>query len=207
MEDLLDLYAEDFDPLRPVVCFDELPYQLVAETRLPLPLQPGKPLRYDYEYRRNGTCNLFVFFQPLAGWRHVEVTEQRTKRDFAYRMKDLVDVHFPQAEVIRMVLDNLNTHSPAALYEVFEPQEARRIVRKLEFHYTPLHGSWLNMAEIEISVLERQCLDRRLAEAPMVRSEVLAWETLRNDQHASVDWRFTTAKARSKMQFLYPSKS
>jgi hypothetical protein len=157
MEDLLDLYAEDFEPLRPVVCFDELPYQLVAETCLPLPLRPGRPIRYDYEYRRNGTCNLFMFFQPLAGWRHVEVTEQRTKRDFAYRMKDLVDVHFPDAEVIRVVLDNLNTHSPAALYEVFEPQEARRIVRKLEFHYTPKHGSWLNMAEIEISVLDRQC--------------------------------------------------
>jgi len=207
MEDLLDLYAEEFDPLRPVVCFDELPYQLVAETCLPLPLQPGKPLRYDYEYRRNGTCNLFMFFQPLASWRHVEVTEQRTKRDFAYRMKDLVDVHFPEAEVIRVVLDNLNTHSPAALYEVFEPQEARRIVRKLEFHYTPKHGSWLNMAEIEISVLERQCLDRRLAEVPIVRSEVAAWETLRNDQRATVDWRFTTTKARSKLEFLYPSKS
>jgi hypothetical protein len=206
MEDLLDLYAEDFDPLRPVVCFDELPYQLVAETCLPLPLQPGKPLRYDYEYRRDGTCNLFMFFQPLIGWRHVEVTEQRTKRDFAYRMKDLVDLHFPQAEVIRVVLDNLNTHSPAALYEVFEPQEARRIVRKLEFHYTPKHGSWLNMAEIEISVLDRQCLDRRLAEVPKVRSEVQAWEALRNDQHATVDWRFTTTKARSKMQYLYPSK-
>jgi hypothetical protein len=207
MEDLLDLYAEDFNPLRPVVCFDELPYQLVAETCLPLPLQPGKPLRYDYEYRRNGTCNLFMYFQPLIGWRHVEVTEQRTKRDFAYRMKDLVDLHFPQAEVIRLVLDNLNTHSPAALYEIFEPQEARRIVRKLEFHYTPKHGSWLNMAEIEISVLDRQCLDRRLAEIPKVRSEVLSWETLRNDQHATVDWRFTTTKARSKMQYLYPSHS
>jgi hypothetical protein len=207
MEDLLDLYAQEFDPLRPVVCFDELPYQLVAETCLPLPLQPGKPLRYDYEYRRNGTCNLFMYFQPLGGWRHVEVTEQRTKRDFAYQMKDLVDVHFPQAEVIRVVLDNLNTHSPAALYEVFEPQEARRIVRKLEFHYTPKHGSWLNMAEIEISVLDRQCLDRRLDEIPVVRSEAQAWEALRNDQHATVDWRFTTTKARSKMQYLYPSQS
>jgi hypothetical protein len=207
MEDLLDLYAEDFDPLRPVVCFDELPYQLVAETCLPLPLRPGKPVRYDYEYRRNGTCNLFMFFQPLAGWRHVEVTEQRTKQDFACRMKDLVDLHFPQAEVIRVVLDNLNTHSPAALYEVFEPQEARRIVRKVEFHYTPKHGSWLNMAEIEISVLDRQCLDRRLAEVSIVRSEVAAWETLRNDQRATVDWRFTSTKARYKLEFLYPSKS
>ena len=207
MEDLLDLYAEDFDPLRPMVCFDELAYQLVAETCLPLPTQPGKPVRYDYEYRRNGTCNLFMYFQPLAGWRHVEVTEQRTQRDFAYQMKDLVDVHFPEAEVIRVVLDNLNTHTPAALYEVFEPQEARRIVRKLEFHYTPKHGSWLNMAEIEISVLDRQCLDRRLAEVPLVRSEVAAWESVRNEQRTTVDWRFTTTKARSKMQYLYPSKS
>jgi hypothetical protein len=207
MEALLDLYAEAFDPRRPLVCFDELPYQLVAETCLPLAMQPGKPVRYDYEYRRNGTCNLFMFFQPLAGWRHVEVTAQRTKRDFAYRMQELVDVHFPEAEVIRVVLDNLNTHTPAALYEAFEPQEARRIVRKLEFHYTPNHGSWLNMAEIEISILDRQCLDRRLADRPLVRAEVAAWETVRNDQHATVDWQFTTTKARSKLEFLYPSKS
>ncbi len=165
--------------------------------------RPACPCRCSQE----GRSNLFVFFQPLAGWRHVEVTEQRTKRDFAYRMKDLVDTHFPDAEVIRVVLDNLNTHSPAALYEAFEPQEARRIVQKLEFHYTPKHGSWLNMAEIEISVLDRQCLDRRLADVPTVRSEVLAWEALRNDHHATVDWRFTTTKARSKMQYLYPSKS
>lgn len=206
MEDLLDLYAEDFDSLRRVVCFDELPYQLVAETCLPLPIRPGKPVRYDYEYRRNGTCNLFMFFQPLPGWRYVEVTEQRTKRDFAHRMKDLVDTYFPRAEVIRVVLDNLNTHSPAALYEAFEPQEARRIVRKLEFHYTPKHGSWLNMAEIEISVLDRQCLDRRLADVPLVRSEAAAWEKVRNDQLATVDWQFTTTKARSKLEFLYPSK-
>ena len=207
MEDLLDLYAEDFDPRRPVVCFDELPYQLVAETRLPLPMQPGKPMRYDYEYRRHGACNLFMFFQPLAGWRHVAVTAQRTKQDFADQMKHLVDVHFPEAEVIRVVLDNLNTHSPAALYAVFEPQEARRIVRKLEFHYTPKHGSWLNMAEIEISVLDRQCLDRRLADVPIVRSEVAAWEILRNQQRTTIDWRFTTTKARSKLEYLYPSKS
>ena len=207
MEDLLDLYAEDFDPRRPVVCFDELPYQLVAETRLPLPMQPGKPMRYDYEYRRHGTCNLFMFYQPLAGWRHVAVTAQRTKQDFADQMKHLVDVHFPEAEVIRVVLDNLNTHSPAALYAVFEPQEARRIVRKLEFHYTPKHGSWLNMAEIEISVLDRQCLDRRLADVPIVRSEVAAWEILRNQQRTTIDWRFTTTKARSKLEYLYPSKS
>jgi hypothetical protein len=162
MEDILDLYAENYDPLRPLICFDEFPYQMVAAKRLPLPLQPGKPARYDYEYRRMGTCNVFMFFQPQAGWRHVEVTHRRTKKDFAHCMKDLVDIHFPEAEMIRVVLDNLNTHTPAALYEVFAPEEARRIVRKLEFHFTPKHASWLNMAEIEISVLDRQCLDRRL---------------------------------------------
>jgi len=144
MEDILELYEQLYDPQQPVVCFDERPYQLVGEVRVPLPMQPGQPLRYDYEYRRKGTCNLFLFFQPLAGWRHVKVTRQRTKQDFAQCMKELVDIHFSQAEVIRVVLDNLNTHTPAALYEVFEPEEARRILRKLEFHYTPKHGSWLD---------------------------------------------------------------
>lgn len=207
MEDILDLYAESDDLERPLICFDEFPYQMVAEKRSPLSLQPGKPARYDYEYRRMGTCNLFMFFQPLAGWRHVEVSERRTKQDFAHAMKDLVDIHFPEAQVIRVVLDNLNTHTPAALYEVFEPAEARRIVRKLEFHYTPKHASWLNMAEIEISVLDRQCLDRRLPEIAVVRSEVSAWENRRNQQRATVDWQFTSAKARSKLEYLYPSVS
>jgi hypothetical protein len=207
MEDILDLYAESYDPARPLICFDELPYQLVAEKSLPLPLQPGKPARYDYEYRRMGTCNLFVFFQPLAGWRHVEVTKQRTKQDFAHCMKSLVDIHFPEAQQIRVVLDNLNTHTPAALYEVFEPAEARRIVRKLEFHFTPKHASWLNMAEIEISVLDRQCLDRRLPELVQVRSEASAWQNRRNQQRATVDWQFTNTKARSKLEYLYPSLS
>lgn len=205
MEDILDLYAEGYDPIRPLICFDEFPYQLVAEKRLPLPMKPGKPTRYDYEYRRMGTCNLFMFFQPQAGWRHVEVTKQRTKQDFAHSIKDLVDNHFPEAEVVRVVLDNLNTHTPAALYEVFAPEEARRLVRKLEFHYTPKHASWLNMAEIEISVLDRQCLDRRLPEIARVRSEVMAWKNRRNKQRATVDWQFTSAKARSKLQYLYPS--
>jgi hypothetical protein len=207
MEDILDLYAESYDPARPLICFDEFPYQLVAEKCLPLPLQPGKPARYDYEYRRMGTCNLFMCFQPMAGWRHVEVTEQRTKQDFAHCMKSLVDIHFPKAQVIRVVLDNLNTHTPAALYEVFEPAEARRIVRKLEFHYTPKHASWLNMAEIEISVLDRQCLDRRLPDIALVRSEVSAWKNRRNHQRTTVDWQFTNAKARSKLEYLYPSLS
>jgi len=207
MEAILDLYAENYNPLRPLIGFDEFPYQMVAEKCLPLPLQPGKPMRYDYEYRRMGTCNLFMFFQPQAGWRHVEVTEQRTKQDFAHCMKNLVDIHFPEAQVIRVVLDNLNTHTPASLYETFVPEEARRILRKLEFHYTPKHASWLNMAEIEISVLDRQCLDRRLPELTLVRSEVAAWEDQRNQQRATVDWQFTNSKARSKLQYLYPSIS
>jgi len=207
MEAILDLYAEAYDPVRPVIGFDEFPYQLVAEKSLPRPLQPGKPIRYDYEYRRMGTCNLFMFFQLRAGWRHVKVTERRTKQDFALCMRDLVDVYFPEAEVIRVVLDNLNTHTPASLYEAFAPAEARRILRKLEFHYTPRHASWLNIAEIEISVLDRQCLDRRLPEIVRVVAEVSAWEDRRNQQQATVDWQFTSAKARSKLQYLYPSIS
>jgi hypothetical protein len=207
MEDILDLYAEGDDPVRPLICFDEFPYQMVAEKRLPLPLQSGKPIRYDYEYRRMGTCNLFMFFQPRAGWRHVQVTERRTKQDFSHCMKDLVDIHFPEAEVIRVVLDNLNTHTPASLYEAFAPEEARRIMRKLEFHYTPKHASWLNMAEIEISVLDRQCLDRRLPVMALVRSEVAAWNNRRNQQRATVDWQFNNSKARSKLEYLYPSIS
>jgi hypothetical protein len=207
MEAILDLYAESYDPLRPLIGFDEFPYQMVAEKRLPLPLQPGKPARYDYEYCRMGTCNLFMFFQPQAGWRHVQVTERRTKQDFAHCMKDLVDIHFPEAEAIRVVLDNLNTHTPASLYETFAPEEARRIMRKLEFHYTPKHASWLNIAEIEISVLDRQCLDRRLPEMALVCSEVAAWEDRRNQQQAKVNWQFTNLKARSKLEYLYPSIS
>ncbi len=207
MEAILDLYAAAYDPARPVIGFDEFPYQLVAEKRLPLPLQSGKPARYDYEYRRMGTCNLFMFFQPRAGWRHVKVTERRTKQDFAHCMRDLVEVHFPEAEVVRVVLDNLNTHTPGSLYETFAPAEARRILRKLELHYTPRHASWLNIAEIEISVLDRQCLDRRLPEIVRVVSEVGAWEDRRNQQRATVNWNFTSAKARSKLQYLYPSIS
>ena len=215
MEAILDLYAERYDALRPVICFDEMPYQLVAEKRLPLPLQPGKPVRYDYEYRRMGKCNLFMFFQPRSGWRHVQVTERRTKQDFAQCMKDLVDVHFPEAQVIRVILDNLSTHTPGALYETFAPEEARRILRKLEFHYTPKHASWLNpvlsvvegMVEIEFSVLDRQCLDRRLPTINLLRSEIAVWEDRRNQQQAMVDWQFTNTKARTKLDYLYPSIS
>ena len=205
MEDLLELYAEPDDALYPVVCFDESPYQLVSETRQPLPLAPGRPARYDYEYRREGACNLFMFFQPLAGWRHVEVTERHTAQDFAPCMKALVDEYFPQAEMISVVRDNLNTHTPAALYETFPPAEARRIVRKLDFRYTPKHASWLNMAELEFAVIDGQCLDRRLSTPALVRREVAAWEAARNAAKATVQWQFTVAKARKKLRHLYPA--
>lgn len=175
MEDVLDLYALPLDPNCPQVCFDERPVQLLSEVYEPLPTQPGRVRRYDYEYERNGTANLFVMCQPLAGWREVKVTEQRTKIDFAYCMKDLVDVHFPDAELIRLVMDNLNTHTPGALYEAFAPEEARRILRKLEFHYTPKHGSWLNMAEIEISILSRQCLKQRIGRHDKLQSVTQSW--------------------------------
>lgn len=206
MEDVLDLYAEPYSPSHPVVCFDERPVQLLGEVHQPIPPQPGQPQRIDYEYHRNGTCNLFTYFQPLAGWRHVEVTDRRTKQDFAYCMKSLVDVHFPLAEIIRVVIDNLNIHTPAALYETFEAKEARRILKKLEFHYTPKHGSWLNQVEIELSVLSRQCLERRIPDRETLKQEITAWEESRNQARATVAWRFTTTDARVKLQRLYPSK-
>jgi hypothetical protein len=205
MEDLLDLYEEAYDPRFPTVCFDELPYQLTDEVRLPLPAEPGRPQRYDYEYHRRGTCNLFLHVEPQRGWRHVEVTERRTSQDFAHQMKALTDVHYPEATKIRVVLDNLSTHTPAALYEAFPPAEARRILRRIEFHYTPKHGSWLNMAEIELSVLSRQCLNRRLGSRDAVRREVAAWEQPRNQSGATITWRFTADKAREKLKRLYPS--
>ena len=179
---------------------------MVSENQLPLPMQDGKPLRYDFEYRREGTCNLFMFLQPLVGWRHVKTTDQRTKQDFAWCMKDLVETHFAQAKKIRVVLDNLNTHSPAAFYEAFPPEQARQLTRKLEFHYTPEHSSWLNIAEVEISVLTKQCLDRRLGNKEIVKSEVGAWETERNAARATIDWRFTIPNARDKLKKLYPVK-
>lgn len=207
MEEVLDLYAQSPDPKRPLVCFDETPKQLIAETRQPLPARPGQPERYDYEYQRNGTCNLFMFFEPARGWRHVALTERRTKRDFAQQMKWLVDEGHPEAEVIRVVLDNLNTHRPAALYEAFEPAEARRLLRKLEFHYTPKHGSWLNMAELEISVFDRQCWDRRIGEAETLQRETQALQEQRNAAQAAVHWQFTCQDARRRMHWLYPSIS
>ena len=205
MEDVLELYHEPYDPLRPVVCFDEGTKQLIGETRVPLPMQPGQPQRYDYEYERHGTCNLFMFFEPLTGWRHVAVTDQRTMIDYAHCLKELVDVHYPHAEVIRVVQDNLNTHKFASLYEAFEAAEARRILERLEFHFTPKHGSWLNMAEIELNVLNSQCLDRRIAEKVFLSTEVAAWELNRNRHSSTVNWQFTTADARIKLRKLYPS--
>jgi len=206
MEDILDLYAEPYDPAHPLVCFDESPYQLVAETRQSLPVQPGRLARYDYEYRRMGSCNLFLFFQPAGGWRHVKVTERRTKRDFAHCMKDLVDVHFPDADRVRVVLDNLNTHSLAALYETFDPTEARRIARKLEFHFTPNHASWLNMVEIEFSVLSRQCTAGRIPSRDALQAAITPWEDSRNASKSTVNWQFTSSDARIKMKTLYPSQ-
>lgn len=207
MEDVLDLYAEPYDPLRPKVNFDETTKQLIGEARSPLPAQPGHAARYDYEYKRNGTRNLFLFCEPQAGWRHVVVTERRTMQDFAHQMQWLVDERYPEAEVIRVVLDNLNTHKPASLYETFPPAEAHRLRQKLEFHYTPKHGSWLNMAEIELSVLARQCLHRRIANEATLKRDLAAAEATRNTARAIIDWQFTTAQARVKLQHLYPSTS
>ena len=205
MEDVLDLYAEPYDPARPQVCLDECPYQLLSDVQEPVPMSPRQPARVDSEYGREGTCNLFMFFEPHAGWRHVKVTERRTAKDFAACLKDLVDTHYPEAAQIRLVTDNLNTHTPAALYATFPADEARRLTQKLEWHYTPKHGSWLDMAEVEFSVLARQCLDRRIPDRELLEREVAAWEARRNAAKARVDWQFTTGKAREKLKRLYPS--
>ncbi len=207
MEEVLDLYAEPYDEKRPQVNFDETSKQLIEEVRQPLPATPGQVERCDYEYQRNGTRHLFMMCEPQAGWRHVEVTAHRTMRDFAQQMKWLVDEQYPAAEVIRLVMDNLNTHKPASLYEAFEPAEARRILQKLEFHFTPKHGSWLNMAEIELSVLSRQCLDRRIPDEATLKREIKAYENRRNAAKATINWRFTSGDARLKLHRLYPSIS
>jgi DDE superfamily endonuclease len=205
MEDVLEVYSRPYDPKRPQVCFDEGGKQLIGDVRPPLPLRPGRPRRVDYEYERNGTANLFMVFEPLAGARRVEVTERRTNRDFAHIIRRLVDEWYPTAEKVVLVLDNLSTHTPAALYEAFAPAEARRLVEKLEWHYTPRHGSWLNVAEMELSVLARQCLDRRIPDIEALRREVAAWVAQRNAAVVRVDWQFTTADARVKLKRLYPS--
>ena len=204
MEDVLDLYAEAPDPNRPVVCFDESPIQLIGEVRRPIPPEPGKVERYDCEYRRNGTANLFVFLDANRPWRKVKVTERRTAADFAVCMRELTDLHYPKAERIRVVLDNLSTHSAGALYQTFSADEARRLLRRLKFHYVPKHASWLNMAEIEIGVLASQCLDRRIESCSRLGAEVAAWEKQRNAARARVNWSFTTEKARAKMGRAYP---
>lgn len=204
MEDVLEVYHRLYDPQRPVVCFDESSKQLVKETRTPIAAAPGRPATTDYEYERNGTANLFMMFEPLGGRRHVAVTERRTSVDYAQAIKYLVDVCYPEADKIVLVQDNLNTHKPASLYEAFAPEEARRLIERLEVHYTPKHGSWLNMAETELGILSRQCLDRRLPDRPTLTNEVAAWESHRNEAECRIDWQFTTADARVKLKRLYP---
>jgi len=204
MEDVLDLYAEAPSPAEPVVCFDESPTQLIGEARTPIPAAPGRPARVDYEYRRHGTANLFVFLDAHAPWRHVKVTEHRESADFAHCMRDLVDVHYPKAERIRVVLDNLSTHTEAALYRTFPAEEARRILRRLEFHFVPKHASWLNMVEIEIGVMKKQCLDRRIEDREVLCRELAVWEHTRNREGARIEWLFTVEKARKKMGRAYP---
>ena len=204
MEDVLEVYQRPHDPAHPVVCLDETSKQIIAETRLPIPAKPGHPARHDYEYERNGTANLFMLFAPLEGWRHVEVTDRHTSVDYAEILKDLSDKHFPDAAKIVLVQDNLNTHKPASLYEAFPAAEARRLVERFEWHYTPKHGSWLDMAESELSVLTNQCLDRRIPDKQTLIKEVAAWESSRNQKHAKADWQFTAADARVKLKRLYP---
>jgi transposase len=205
MEEVLDLYKRPYNPKRPLLCFDEQPKQLISEMRRPIPAGLGRPARYDYEYRRNGVANLFMMFEPLAGKRYVKSTDRRTKRDFAECMRELVDEAYPDSDMIVLVMDNLNTHKKASLYEAFEPAEARRIANKLEIHYTPKHGSWLNMAEIELSVMSRQCLRERMGDIQQLEKEVLAWQDKRNAKEIKADWQFTTECARVKLRKLYPS--
>jgi len=204
MEDVLEVYTRPSDPRRPVVCLDETSRQLIGETRRAIPAAPGRMKRVDYEYRRNGVVNLFMLFEPLAARRHVTVTDRRTARDFAACVRDVVDVHYPEADVIVLVLDNLNTHTPGSLSEAFAPEEAKRLAQKLEIHYTPKHGSWLNMAEIELGVLTRQCLSKFIPTKDQMIAETSAWQRQRNEADATVEWRFTTADARIRLKRLYP---
>jgi hypothetical protein len=205
MEDVLEVYHRPHDPACPVVCVDETSKQLIVETRKPIPAKPGRPARYDYEYERNGTANLFMMFAPLDGWRNVKVSDRHTALDYAQVLKELSDLHFSGATKIILVQDNLSTHKPAALYEAFPAEEARRLVERFEWHYTPKHGSWLDMAESELGVLTSQCLDRRIADKPTLIEEVAAWQDARNSKHTKADWQFTTADARIKLKRLYPS--
>ena len=204
MEDVLDVYTQPYDAQRPLICMDEMPKQLLAETREPLRSEPSQPRRVDYEYEREGVANLFMLFEPLAGKRYVETTDRRTRQDWAEVMQKLSDELYPEADKIVVVLDNLNTHTPASFYVAFEPEEARRLAKRFEFHFTPKHGSWLNMAEIEFSALARQCLDRRIPDQETLAHEVQAWQEQRNTETVKVHWRFTTADARIKLRRLYP---
>jgi DDE superfamily endonuclease len=205
MEDVLDIYHRPYSPEHPLVCIDESSKQQVIETRQPIEAKPGQVERYDYEYERNGVSNLFMLFAPFEGWRHVQVTDRRTKVDFAHCIKDLLTIHYPHAEMVTLVMDNLNTHHPSALYDAFEPAEAKALLDRCDFHYTPKHGSWLNMAEIEFSALQRQCLDRSIPDQATLREEIAAWEERRNAHEVTVNWRFTTADARIRLKRLYPS--
>jgi len=204
MEDVLTVYKREYNPDMPVVCMDETNKQLIKETRLAISAKPGKLARYDYEYERNGTCSLFMFYDPFGGKRFVSVTDRRTKIDWATQIKDLLDIHYPDTKKIILVMDNLNTHTGASLYEAFEPQEARRLLDRLEIHYTPKHGSWLNIAEIELRILNGQCLNRRIPGKGTLSSEVAAWQEKRNSDQAKVDWQFTAEDARIKLKRLYP---
>jgi len=205
MEDVIEVYHRPHDPDRPVVCVDETSKQLIAETRVPIPAKPGHPRRIDYEYKRNGTANLFMMFAPLEGWRGVKVTDRHAAIDYAQVLKDLSDTHFPKAGKIVLVQDNLSTHKPASLYEAFPAEEARRLFERFEWHYTPKHGSWLDLAESELSVLSRQCLDRRIPDKDSLIKEVAAWQNDRNKKYTKADWHFTTAEDRVKLKRLYPT--
>lgn len=207
MENILHLYGLPYDPKRPLVCFDERPCQLIEDVLVPLPMEPGKTKREDYHYKRNGVCTVFIAFEPLTGRRVVQVRQRRTKKDYAEFMQELAESHYPSAEKILLVQDNLNTHSPGSFYEAFDPDEAFALAQRFEMHYTPIKASWLNMVEIELSILSKQCLDRRIGDLDTLEREVLAWAQRRNDQHATIHWQFTQTKARDKFKRYYPETS
>ena len=205
MEDVLELYQQPYNPRKPLVCMDETSKQLVKETRKPIAIVPGRPARYDYEYERNGVANIFMFYEPFGGKRYVSITERRTKRDWASHIKELLDVHYPTEDKIILVMDNLNTHKAASLYDAFPPNEARRLLNRLEIHYTPKHGSWLNIAEIELRIISGQCLNRRMPDRQFLQNEVASWQKKRNFKNAKIDWQFRTEDARIKLKRLYPT--
>ena len=204
MEDVLEVYAMPYDEEIPLICMDEQPFQFLDETREPIPMRPGSARKEDYEYVRKGTCSIFIFTEPLVGWRHVHATARRTKRDWAKQIQELLEVHYPHAKRIRLVMDNLNTHAISSLYETFPPEVALRLAKRLEIHYTPKHGSWLNIAEIELNVMTKQCLGRRIPDLASLQSQLSPWEHHRNASSRSVDWQFHTVDARDKLKSLYP---